>query len=353
MIRSLITGTGAYLPSLTITNDAFLTHEFYDSNQTPLRQPVETTLKKFTAITGIQQRRYATPGMTASLMGLQAAQQAISQARIDVESIDQIIVAHNYGDMAYAGAPRDQVPSLASRIKQGLAIKNPFCVAYDLIFGCPGWLLGMIQADQAIRSGAASTILVIGSETLSRVIDASDRDSMLFADGAGACVVTQSLTDQGGILHAVVRSDTLTEADYIYSGKANADHDGSPQFIKMHGHKVYEYALTQVPGAMKKCLDESGIPLEALKMIFIHQANEKMDEAILREFYRLYGQTPPPAILPMNIRWMGNSSVATIPTLLHQVMQGELPGYSLQKEDYILLASVGAGMNINALIYQV
>ncbi|MDQ1085494.1 3-oxoacyl-[acyl-carrier-protein] synthase-3 [Siphonobacter sp. SORGH_AS 1065] len=354
MIRSLIAGTGAYIPTLTVTNDDFLSSHFYNPDQTPLAYSIQTTLKKFSAITGIHQRRYAAPGITASLMGLEAGRQALHHAQVNPELIDQIIVAHNYGDMAYRGAPRDQVPSLASRIKQGLGIKNPYCIAYDLVFGCPGWLLALMQADQAIRSGSASRVLVIGTETLSRVLDGSDRDSMIFADGAGACLLTKNdTTPERGLLHSIARSDTQTEASYIYSGKANDGSEGSPVFIKMQGHKVYEYALREVPQAMKKCLDASGRSIDELKMIFIHQANEKMDEAILREFYKLYSQTPPALIMPMNIGWMGNSSVATIPTLLHQVMSGELADYRLQSNDLILFASVGAGMHINAVLYQV
>ena len=351
MIRSLITGTGAYIPTLPVTNEDFLSSKFYNPDQTPVSHPTETTIRKFAAITGIQQRLYAAPGMTASLMGLEAARQALDQAQIDPERLDQIIVAHNYGDMAYKGAPRDQVPSLAARIKQGLGIQNPYCIAYDVIFGCPGWLLALSQADQAIRSGAASSILVIGTETLSRVIDTSDRDAMIFADGAGACILTKTDAKRG-FLHSIARSDTQTEASYIYSHQANDGSESSPLFIKMKGHKVYEYALREVPSAMQKCLNESGRSIDELKMVFIHQANEKMDEAILREFYKLYGKTPPAYVMPMNIRWMGNSSVATIPTLLHQVLSEELQGYRLQPNDLILLASVGAGMHINAVVYQ-
>ncbi|MDR6198073.1 ketoacyl-ACP synthase III [Siphonobacter sp. SORGH_AS_0500] len=351
MIQSLITGTGAYIPTLAIPNEDFLSSQFYNPDQTPVSHPTETTIRKFAAITGIQQRRYAAAGMTASLMGLEAARQALDQAQINPEKLDQIIVAHNYGDMAHNGAPRDQVPSLAARMKQGLGIKNPYCIAYDLIFGCPSWLLALMQADQAIRSGVASSILVIGTETLSRVIDASDRDAMIFADGAGACILTKT-DSKRGFLNSIARSDTQTEASFIYSQQANDGSEESPLFIKMKGHKVYEYALREVPPAMKKCLDESGRSIDELKMIFIHQANEKMDEAILREFYTLYGKTPPDYVMPMNISWMGNSSVATIPTLLHQVLTGELEHYQLHPNDLILLASVGAGMHINAVVYQ-
>lgn len=121
----------------------------------------------------------------------------------------------------------------------------------------------------------------------------------------------------------------------------------------MKGRKVYEYALRYVPAAMKECLDRSGNAIEDLKIIFIHQANEKMDEAIVKSFYALYGITNvPPTIMPMSIQWLGNSSVATIPTLYDLVRRSQLPGFALGTGDLILFASVGAGMNINAVCYR-
>ena len=121
----------------------------------------------------------------------------------------------------------------------------------------------------------------------------------------------------------------------------------------MQGRKVYEFALSHVPEAMKSCLNQSGVDIQDLKKIFIHQANEKMDEAIVKRFYRLYKKKVPESVLPMNIEFYGNSSVATIPTLFDQVLNGEKEGHHLAEGDVILFASVGAGMNINAITYQI
>jgi 3-oxoacyl-[acyl-carrier-protein] synthase-3 len=120
----------------------------------------------------------------------------------------------------------------------------------------------------------------------------------------------------------------------------------------MHGRKIYEFALTNVPSAMKSCLDNSGHEITELKKIFIHQANEKMDEAIIKRFYRLYKMQTPENIMPMNIHKLGNSSVATVPTLFDQVRKGNLKSHKLSKGDLIMFASVGAGMHINAVIYK-
>ena len=120
----------------------------------------------------------------------------------------------------------------------------------------------------------------------------------------------------------------------------------------MYGRKIYEFALTNVPLAMKKCLDESPFEINDVKKILIHQANEKMDEAIVKRFYGLYDLEMPEAIMPMCINKFGNSSVATVPTLYDLIISGKLAPHKINKGDVLILASVGAGMNINAIVYQ-
>jgi 3-oxoacyl-[acyl-carrier-protein] synthase-3 len=201
----------------------------------------------------------------------------------------------------------------------------------------------------------AKRVLLIGAETLSRVIDLSDRDSMIFADGAGACVLEYEKVSTGGpgILGTCAQSHSLEEVEYINMGRAYSQEEYPALYIKMKGRKVYEYALKHVPAAMKKCLDESGIEISQLSKILIHQANEKMDEEIVNRFYELYGMNRAPSgIMPMSIQWLGNSSVATVPTLYHLIRKGEMPEHRINKGDIILFASVGAGMNINAVCYR-
>jgi 3-oxoacyl-[acyl-carrier-protein] synthase-3 len=120
----------------------------------------------------------------------------------------------------------------------------------------------------------------------------------------------------------------------------------------MHGRKIYEFALSNVPKAMASCLEKSGIPIEKVKKVLIHQANEKMDEAIIQRFFKHYKQTPPEGVMPMSIHKLGNSSVATVPTLYDLLIKGDIENQSLSKGDVVLFASVGAGMNINAFVYQ-
>lgn len=201
-----------------------------------------------------------------------------------------------------------------------------------------------------MRSGIAKRCLVIGAECLSRVVDQHDRDSMIYADGAGAAIVELSGTGKGLLSHHSV-SFTLNEADYLYFGSSfNPDQNPDIQYIKMHGRKIFEFALNHVPQAMKSCIENAGIEIDHIKKILIHQANEKMDEAIVENFYKLFGKTPPKDVMPMSIKFLGNSSVATIPALYDLISKGELPGHDIKSGDIILFASVGAGMNINAIV---
>lgn len=354
MNRSIITGSGSYIPTEIRTNQEFADQEFYAGGQ-KLTAPSTDIVRKFKQITGIDERRYVTAGQKTSDIGALAAKVAIEDSGINPEEIDQLIVAHNFGNVLQGTIQSDAVPSLASHIKHLLGIRNPACVAYDILFGCPGWLQGVIQADAFFKAGIARKALVIGAETLSRVIDEHDRDSMIFSDGAGAVVMEFLETDENGrgILSSAVQTHAVEEVDYINMGPS--DYPGSDErvrYIKMNGRKVYEYALSHVPAAMKECIDKSGIHISDLKKIFIHQANEKMDEAIIQRLYQMYDTPAPANIMPMSIQWLGNSSVATIPTLYDLVRRNQVEGHSLEAGDVILFASVGAGMNINAVSYK-
>lgn len=348
-----IIGVGNYIPSETITNLFFDKHVFLNEHGVTLKEDNSVITSKLKKITGIEERRYATSDQVTSDLGLIAAQRAIENSGIDPETLDYIIFAHNFGDVRHNTIQSDMVPSLASRVKHLLKIKNNFCVAYDVLFGCPGWIEGVIQANAFVRSGIAKRCLVIGAETLSRVVDVHDRDSMIYADGAGAVIIEANDSDDSGIKAHLTASYTLNEKDFLYFGKSyNNDSCKDTKYIKMDGRKIYEFALLNVPAAMKQCLDQSGFTIDQLNKIIIHQANEKMDEAIVNRFYELYGVATPPDIMPMVISKLGNSSVATIPTLLTMIMQDELESHRIEKGDVVLFASVGAGMNVNSIVYQ-
>jgi 3-oxoacyl-[acyl-carrier-protein] synthase III len=356
MFRTVIIGSGSYIPEEIKTNRDFTVHDFYGEDHKRIASPPDVITQKFQEITGIEERRYATHELNSSDLAFFASQIAIEDAGIDKESLDQIIFAHNYGDVTKHHIQTDAVPALASRLKQKLGIYNPSCIAYDVLFGCPGWLQGFIHTDAFFKAGIARRILVVGSETLSRVIDPYDRDSMIFSDGAGATILEYKEKDNdSGLLSSSAQSHCVDEAGYINFGKSYfPDSDPRVRFIKMKGRKVYEYAIKNVPAAMKDCLDKAGVDIADVKKIFIHQANEKMDEGIIKSLFRLYGRKDiPDHVMPMSIHKFGNSSVATIPTLYDMVIKNQMPDHELKTGDIVLFASVGAGMNINAVCYKI
>ena len=353
---SVIVGTGSYLPTRRVPNDHFLQNEFYNTAGERLKNSNEETIRKFRDITGIAERRYVTDDLKASDIAALAARNALESSGIDPESLDNIIVAHNFGDVRADNRRSDFVPSLAARVKHKLAIANPKTIACDLPFGCPGWLQGMIQADHSIQSGDCKRAMVIGAETLSRISDPHDRDSMIYADGAGATILEARESDRPiGILAHAVRSDMLAHAYMLWMGRSNdPNHKGDELYLKMDGHRLYEYALKTVPLVVKESMDKAGVAIGDVKKVLIHQANEKMDEAILRRLFKLCGAgAMPPHIMPMTISWLGNSSVATLPTLLDLLVKGKMEEHEWAKGAIIAFASVGAGMNINSVIYKI
>ncbi len=355
-IYSVITGSGSYIPPAIVKNKDFLENSFYNASGERIKKTNEEIISKFAEITEIEERHYIDDQYINSDMATFAASEAIKSAAIDPETLDYIIVAHNFGDITTHSMRSEMLPSLAAKVKHNLKIENPFTVAFDLPFGCPGWVQGLINADYFIKSGDAKRILVIGSETLSRISDPHDIDSMIYSDGAGAVVLEARESDQPiGILAHITRSDTLNHAWLLKIGPSyNPTKDDRELFLKMEGRKVYEYALSNVPATVKLCLDKANVTLQDIKKVLIHQANAKMDYAILKRLFRLYGiKEVPENIMPLTIATLGNNSVATIPTLYDLLIKNELNMHQLNSGDHFVLTSVGAGMNINAVVYRI
>lgn len=352
MPNVIITGTGSYIPNLNIPNKHFMHHQFFNTDGTKISKSNIDIIKKLQDITCIKNRRYLEKKLNTSDIAYLAARDALEG--VDKESLDSIIVAHNFGDVRADNRRSDMVPTIAARVKHKLGIENPYTVAFDIPFGCPGWLQGMIIGNYHIKSGDAKKILVIGAETLSRVSDPHDIDSMIYSDGAGATLVESTDEENVGILSHVTRSDTLKHAYLLKLEKSyNPDYGGNDLFMKMRGHEIYKYAIKLVPEVVKESLEKAGLNLTDVKKILIHQANEKMDEAILKRLFKLYEiNTIPEDVMPMTISWLGNSSVATLPTLLDFLKRGQLENHRLDHGDNIVFASVGAGMNINAMVYR-
>ena len=353
---AVIIGSGSYIPSRKIPNDYFLNHTFYQADGKRFEKSNEEIIRKFREITGIEERRYVTDDQVASDIAFYASEKALLSANIDKETLDYIIVAHNFGDIKEGNRRTDCVPSLGSRVKQLLHIDNPRTVAYDIPFGCAGWLQGLIQANYFIRSGDARRILVIGADTLSRITDPHDRDSMIYADGSGAVILEakESVLPVGILAHY---TETLANghAYILHLGpSSNPHYSENNLFLKMNGRKLYEQALRHVPQVIKNSMDKIGLSLRDVDKLLIHQANNKMDEAILKELSELCGTNRLPGdIMPMSISWLGNSSVATLPTLYDLIIHGQLNGHTMDPNALLVFAAVGAGININSVIYRV
>jgi len=351
-----IIGTGSCLPPQVIKNNHFLNNEFYTGSKTKIEDKSnEEIIEKFKEITKIEERRYVAEDQVTSDLAAEAIKAACEDAGISKESLDFIIVGHNFGDIEEGNVRTDVLPALANKVKMKLHIKNPECICHDVISGCPGWTQAMIVADAYIKSGFWKRGVVVGADVLSRISDPHDRDSMIYADGAGATIVEAVESEEPiGILSHSSRSDSVKYANLLTLGESgNPDYEGNDLFIKMAGHKLYVYAITTVPGVVKDSIEKAGLDLSDIKKIFIHQANEKMDDAILAGVLKLYDQKETPeGIMPMSIRKLGNSSTATVPTLLDLVMKGKMEGHEVNEGDYTIFCSVGAGMNINSIVYK-
>lgn len=294
----------------------------------------------------------------------------------DPEALRELVVVHH---------PEQTTPSLAEKVKSMLGIINPDTVAYDIVFGCPGWLQGIIQADQYIQTGLANIVLVIGAEVLSRVADPFDRDGQVYSDGGGASVVRAvNTTELIGVLGYAMRTDVVDDesndvAYKLWMGPSNQPgFKGDELYLKMLGRDIYKYAVGKVPEVMSQCLEKIGLTPRDVAKAFLHQALERMDHDMLAKLMgvkpmvvreivggeRVKRRFVPPEIInrymPMSVAKLGNSSVATLPTLLDLVLRGD-PGkllnggegnHILNPLDLIILASVGAGLNINAVPYR-
>ncbi|MCL1822304.1 MAG: ketoacyl-ACP synthase III [Prolixibacteraceae bacterium] len=355
-IYTVIVGSGSYLPEQIIKNEYFLDYSFYDpATRKPIEKSNEEIIQKFTEITNIEERRWSPPSEQTSDVGYMAAKDALESSGIDPESLDFIIAAHNFGDAVGDNPRSTMVPCIAARIKQKLGLKNPGMIAFDVVAGCPSWVQAFIIGDLFIKTGQYKRGLIVGADVNSRFADPNDRDAMIFADGAGAVIIEgiESATPVGALSHAA-QTDSTTEANYLTMDMSlNSECAESGIFIRMQGHKVYVYALSNVPGVVKKSLDLAGLTLSDVKKVLIHQANEKMDRAILERLFKLYRMDEiPQGIMPMTINKFGNSSSATIPTLYDLIMKEKMEDHSFNSGDVIVLTSVGAGMTINSMVYK-
>ncbi len=355
MKNTRIIGSGSYIPSSEQCNAHFLEHEFYNKERGKDLRPKDRTVQNFEKLTGIASRRVVNEANSASDMAAFASKIAIESAGLEQNSLDYLLVAHNWGDISEGTVLPDLLPNLAARVKRKLGIENPRCVAFDILMGCPGWLEAFIQAHILIQSGQAKRILVVGTDTVTRIADPHDIDFMLFGDGAGAVILEGQSNGRGGVLAHLSASFCGEDTEYLKMGASNNPNIGnSPCFMKMQGRKVAEFALSNIPPLVLECLEKAGIPLENVKKFLFHQANGKLLESLLRRIFESKGQAANlEKLLPLTVGELGNSSVATIPTLYDLISKEALPGHAFQKDDILVFVAVGAGMHINCLVYKI
>jgi 3-oxoacyl-[acyl-carrier-protein] synthase-3 len=241
-LKTYIAGTGTKLPERRITNSYFLNHVFMDENGVPNPKPQADIIAKLEQITGIKERGYISEKGDSVPLMVDASLAALADWGKDKNLIDGIIVAHNAGNMLEGRQGFHTVPNMAALLKNRLGITNHECFAYDLLFGCPGWLQGVIQAHQAIQMGDAKHVLVVGLEVASRLLDPHDLDSLILADGCGAAVISGTANEQEGIISYATYSHALDDISCIYLDRSYNKELEAPTLFKMHGKDVYKYA---------------------------------------------------------------------------------------------------------------
>jgi 3-oxoacyl-[acyl-carrier-protein] synthase III len=354
-LKTKILGTGSHLPERIIENSFFLDKQFMDENGVVNPKPIAEIIEKLEAITGIKSRRYISEKGDSVPLMVAVAVKAIENSGIDKNQLDGIIVAHNAGNMLEGRDGFHTVPNMAALLKNGLEVSNHECFAYDILFGCPGWLQGIIQAHQAIQMGDATHVLVVGIEVASRLLDPHDLDSMILADGCGAAVISKNASETNeGIISYATFSHAQDDISCIYLGKSYNKEITAPTLFKMTGKDVYKYATVWVPRVIKKALDKANLTASDVDMFLFHQANGKMLHAFANNLSQMYGieGLSFDGKIPVTIHFTGNTSVATIPTMLDLIRQGELDNYEIKAGMKVVFASVGAGMHCNAIVYQ-
>ncbi|MCB0705273.1 MAG: ketoacyl-ACP synthase III [Saprospiraceae bacterium] len=352
-MNSHIKSVGVYHPQISKQNEDFEKVTFLQANGSGFEKSSKEIVETFSKITEIRARTIAKDEVTSSEMGYHAALDAIQKGNIDKETIDYIIFAHNGGDMSNQHNFYDMIPNLAARVKGKLGIMNPDCVGYDILFGCPGWLEAVKQGHLFIKAGGAKRVLVIGADTISRVADSCDIDSMLFSDGAGA-IILEETTGINGVLSHKTTSHCQEELGFLKMGPSyNKELADTGFYLKMDGKKVFRHAMENMPKVINACLEEAGLEIGDVQYFLMHQANAKMIKLIGKKLFETHGiKEYDEELMPINVATMGNNSVATIPTLLSELSTKKLNDRGIVAGDVVVFASVGAGMHTNCMIHR-
>jgi 3-oxoacyl-[acyl-carrier-protein] synthase-3 len=319
-IRTVVRGTGSYLPEKCLTNDE-------------LSRMVDTTDEWIVQRTGIRQRHIAAEGQTTSDLATEAARRALVAADMEAGSIDLIIVATSTPDHTF--------PATATTVQANLGITGG--AAFDVQAVCTGFVYGLTIADTFLRSGSAKRALVIGAETYSRILDWTDRTTcVLFGDGAGAAVVEATMSDGSihdrGVLAARLRSDGRHKSKLYVDGGPSTT--GQVGHLRMDGKEVFKLAVGVVPQILHDTLDDVGLPFEAIDWFVPHQANRRIIDATAEKL----GIAPSKVVLTVDKH--ANTSAASIPLALDVAVRDG----RIQQDHLVLLEAMGGGFTWGAAL---
>lgn len=311
-MTSRIIGTGSCLPAAKVTNDYLATI-------------MDTSDEWISTRTGIRERRLAVEETTAS-MSIDAARKAMDDAGVTAEEIDLIIVGTITGDYV--------TPSTACEVQAGIGAVN--AVAFDINAACSGFMFALNTVYTYMQSGMASTALVIGAETLSKIMDWNDRSTcVLFGDGAGAAIVRR---DDTGILSISQGSDGAK--GIVLAGENRRNNNPLVQnstelgYVSMDGQEVYKFAVKVVPEDIKSAVKEAGLTLEDIKYFVLHQANIRIIQSVAKRLKIDIDR------FPISLDHYGNISAGSIPILLDEINQKGM----LEKGDKIVMCGFGGGL---------
>lgn len=315
-----IMGTGSYLPENIVTND-------------DLAKIMDTSDEWIASRTGIRVRHLVKEETTAQ-MSAEAAKKALDEAGMKAEDLDLIIVGTLSGDYV--------TPSTACEVQAILGAEK--AVAFDINAACSGFMFAMNTAYAYIHSGIYQNALVIGAETLSKLMDWNDRSTcVLFGDGAGAAVVR---ADKTGLLHFTQGADGSKGMVLSCRGRMNNNplvkNSGKPDYVSMDGQEVYKFAVSTVPASIQKVLEEAGLEVTDIKYFLLHQANIRIIQSVAKRLKADINK------FPTTLEHCGNISAGSVPILLDEVNKKGM----LQRGDKLVMAGFGAGLTWSAAVIE-
>ena len=317
--RSTFLGAGTYLPQRVVSNDE-------------LARRVDTSDEWIRERTGIAQRYLAAPHETCAFMAAAAARAALSAAGIEAGEVDAILLATSTPDQAF--------PATAVRVQAALGMTGGF--AFDLSAACSGFIYALSVTDALIRSGQARTVLVIGAEVFSRLLDWQDRATcVLFGDGAGAVVMRAGPADGRGLLSTHLHSEGST-GDLLYVD-GWAGRDEATGHLRMNGREIFRHAVSKLAGAVDEALAANGLAYADVDWLVPHQANRRIIDGMGRKLGL------PPERVVVTVDRHANTSAASIPLAFAEAVDDG----RIRRGDLVLMEALGGGLTWGSALLRV